>query len=154
MFQYLFSMILLLIAVVVLPRFSLAQVIAVDGVSGFVGSSFLNDLKGHEHLRVSCHDCAEKPLGNFEYFKGSNFDPQDLAPFLKGADVFFQIGAIASVEPRCSLRTYLLTNAISGYLASRVNQSMTLVSISSMAATDVNITADLESSIQRFVGRF
>ena len=137
-----------------LSPFAEARVVAIDGVSGFVGSSFLSELQAEAQVKATCFDCLAKPLGDFEYFEGSNYDPSHLVSFLDGVDLFYQLGALASVEPRFTLQQYILTNALSGYLGSRINKSMTLVVASSIAVTDVKVDQDLEQWIQKFLLRF
>ena len=131
----------------------LAEPVAIDGVSGFVGSSLLKDLDPKD-LRVSCFACNEKPAGDFKYFVGVNYRAFDLQPLLDGVSTFYQIGAIASIEARVPLHQYLLVNSLGSFLASRINLSMTLVVLSSTTAADLEIYPELETWMNHFVEFF
>lgn len=112
------------------------KIIAIDGVNGFVGSSLISNLR-EQNIRIGCYHCTGELFEGKKYFKGNIYDPKHLNKFLENVTIYYQMAALASVEPKNSLEEYILTNSIGPYIASRLNKSMTLVSMSTILVNDV-----------------
>jgi hypothetical protein len=125
------------------------EVIAVDGLSGFVGASLARDFKD-TNLKLGCHQCVERLDIEPQILVGSIYDPVYLRTFLKDVTIYYQVAAISSVIPKNSLEEYILTNSIGPYLASRINKSMTMVGLSTIAIRDI----EQDQSINNWVGKF
>lgn len=131
-------------------NFAYARIVAVDGVSGFVGSSLINDIQGN-NLRVGIHSNIVTIRPDAQIFVGNLYDSAYLKNFLKDVDLYYQMAAIASVEPHHSLQEYILTNSIGAYLASRINKSMTLIAMSTVCINDLDRSADIDLWSEKFI---
>ena len=130
------------------------QIIAIDGANGFVGSSLINDMIEENHLRIGCYNCPTEVFKEYNYYDGNICDQEYLTKFLASVDIYFQMAAIASVEPKNSLQEYILTNSLAPYIASRVNRSMIMVTMSTIAVCDVDQIAGMELWVEQFVRYF
>lgn len=122
---------------------------SIDGVSGFVGSYLIKDLHNN-NLTIGCYDCTEELFNGYKYIKGDITDPEYLKTIINNSDVYFQIAALSSMDSALSLKDYILTNALSPYLSSRINKTMILVTISTIAVNDIDQSA-CNDWIDRFI---
>lgn len=121
--------------------------ICIDGANGFVGSSLLKDLQNFNPT-VGCYDCNDE-ISN-KQLDGDIRDPKYLKSMLKDSKLYFQFAALSSMESSYTLQDYILTNAISPYLASRINKSTTMVVISTIAVNDIEQNEYTNKWIERF----
>ncbi len=133
--------------------YALDNIIAIDGVSGFVGSSLLNNMH-KDNLHIGCFDCNEEFVAGQKYYKGNIYDPVYLTKFLDNANIYYQIAALSSIETDNSLEEYILTNSIGPYIASRINKSMTFITLSTIAIQDVPQNEDIDRWAKKLVVHF
>jgi hypothetical protein len=133
--------------------FAYGKTIAIDGYSGFVGSSLANDFEA-SNLKIGCHQCVAQSAVNPQIFVGDNYDPVYLRLFLKDVVTYYQVAAIASVEAKNTLEEYILSNSIGPYISSRINKSMTIIGLSTIAIRDVDRNQFVDDWIDNFVTNF
>lgn len=133
--------------------FAASRVIALDGVSGFVGYELLQDLST-DNLRIGCHNCDKKIVGTHSYIQGTISDPNYLKKLTQNLDVYLQMAAISSVESDEPLKEYIVVNSLGPYIASRLNKSMLLLSFSTIATADIAQDEQLNAWINSFVIHF
>lgn len=132
------------------PNFAADKIIAIDGAGGFVGKYLSKNLTDQPAaLRLGYH--KEPSTVNEQAFVGNIYSPEYLKNFLKGVDIYYQVAAIAGAVPGVSLEEYILTNSIAPYLASRINKSMTMITISSIYVHDVDENDAVQSWAKKFV---
>ena len=135
------------------PNFASTKIIAIDGINGFVGSSLIKNLD-RSNLKIGCHNCANVSTTTEQYFSGNLYNPVYLKQFLKSVDLYYQMAGIASIEPRNSLEEYILTNSIGPYLASRINKSMTIMTLSTVAIYDVEQNEATNNWVAKFMAHY
>lgn len=144
------SIIFVICVVFASPNFATSKIVAIDGASGFVGKYLTKSFTDQSStLRLGFH--KQPAIVNEQVFVGEIYDPEYLKSFLKGVDVYYQVAAIAGTMTDQSLESYILTNSIAPYLASRINKSMTMISVSSIAIHDVDEDDAIQSWAKKFV---
>lgn len=146
------TLIIYILSFVLSPTLA-AAVIAVDGASGFMGTSLIREFSGDD-LHIGVSKALEKYKHKNNVYVGNISDPVYLTKFLKDVDVYYQMASITSVFPQDTLNQYILTNSIGPYFASRVNKDMCMLSLSSIAIYDVTQSAELQLWIEKFVQHY
>lgn len=147
--KYPAQLIIFLVLIISFDVFAYEKV-TIDGINGFVGSYLIKHLN-HNQVTAGCYDCNEDFLSNVAILKGNIRDPLYLKSILDGSQIYFQIAALSSMESTHTLEDYILTNALAPYLASRINQDLTIVTISTIAVNDIEQDVNLNNWIYKFV---
>jgi len=145
-------LLLRIVAIMLLSLSSYVQaedLIAIDGANGYVGSVLYTELE-HKNVRLGYKSIPINSNQQSRVFAADIRDPQSSKEFLKEVDIYYQMAAITSVQPSSDLMDYILTNAIGPYLSSRINKSMHMVSMSSIAVYDVDMTEKANVWIDKF----
>ena len=112
------------------------KIIAID--SWWIRRLYTSCDLASENLILGMHRYSGKGSPASNVFVGNIYNPAYLKTFLKNVEIYYQMAAITSINSQHTLEEYILTNSIAPYLASRVNKSMTVIAISSIAINDVD----------------
>lgn len=126
------------------------KIIAVDGITGFVAPILIKNLP-ESNLKLGLHSYHGRRTLPSNIYVGDTYNPAYLKKFLKDVNIYYQMAAISSVNAKHTLEDYILTNSIAPYLASRINKSMTMIVMSSIAINDIAENDAINTWLGKFI---